>query len=231
VSRRVNELPTRDTRNRVFAFAFLIALAAACFAIAPAAAAEPEVMPATSPAAAEATPTPMPEAPFGLTWLASKEEVVAAVGGLGKPFASDFGESYTVSRLPKELADQYYTVLSFGDDDRLIRVTAIGRGFGADEDGEKVRARYGEIKTLLEQKYGEGKSQDQIDKDYTGHRWKFGLHRQKNWMYTEFTRPDMRVELSAFEDGFKTNWRIIFEHVPSLEKLYQQRKKLEEDAL
>src|SRR5262245_42595324 len=70
--------------------------------------------------------TPMPEAPFGLTWLSSKEQVAALVGRLDKPFPTDFGESYVVSDLPKGLADLNYAVLSFDNDDRLIRITAIG---------------------------------------------------------------------------------------------------------
>jgi uncharacterized membrane protein (UPF0127 family) len=227
----VLDLPKDAGRRAVFGAALVAGFAVACAMMASAAVAdEPEAPPATTPPAAEATPTAMPEAPFGLTWLASKEEVIAVVGSLGKSFLSDFGDSYTVSRLPKELADQYYTVLSFGYDDRLIRVTAIGTGFGADDPGEQIRARYAEIKALLEEKYGAGKSEDQTDKDYTSHRWKLGLRRNRNWMYTEFTPPDMRVELSVFEDGPKTNWRLIFEHLPSIGKLKEQRKKIEEDA-
>jgi len=177
------------------------------------------------------TPSPTPEAPFGLTWLASKEDTAALVGPLEKPMSTDFGDSYVVSRLPKDLTDLHYAVLSFDSEDRLIRVTAIGGAFQEDHSGARIKARYAELRTLLQNKYGEGKSVDHADPAYLDNGWGLGLHLKKNWMVTLFEPPDLRIELSVFEEGARTNWRMIFEHTPSMQRLEQERKESEKEAL
>jgi hypothetical protein len=173
-----------------------------------------------------------PEAPFGLKWLASKQEIAQMGISLKDPMATEFGDSYVVGELPKDMADLEYAVLSFGDDDQLIRITAIGVGFPDDHDGSRIKARYNELEQLLQKKYGTGRSQIHIEKDYDGDRFELGLRAKKNWMYTEFFPRDMRIELSAFvQMGGQTQWRIIFEYVPGMERLRHQRKQAEEHAL
>jgi hypothetical protein len=183
--------------------------------------------------AATMTPetTSLPEAPFGLRWLASRREIAEMGISLKNPMATEFGESYPVAELPKELVDLEYTVLSFGYDDHLIRITAVGEGFQNDDDGSRIKARYQELEELLQRKYGAGRPQVHTEKDFDGKRFAMGLGNKKNWMYTEFFPRDMRIELSALVDGWRTRWRIIFEYLPGMERLQHQRKRAEDQAL
>jgi hypothetical protein len=177
-------------------------------------------------------PTSLPEAPFGLVWLTSKQAVADTGIELKNQMATEFGESYVVSRLPKELADQYYTVLSFGYDDRLIRITAIGRSLADDHTGSQVQARYAELQDLLRKKYGPGKAESHVDTGYDGIRWASGLQTKRNWMHTIFSGSDLKIELSVFSPGApQTQWRIIFEYVPEIERLERRRREKEEKAL
>jgi hypothetical protein len=185
----------------------------------------------TEPPSAVQTPSPTPEAPFGLSWLSTKQQAADLVGSLDKPFPTQFGESYVVSSLPKGLTDTLYGVLSFGFDDRLVRIMAVGGGFENDHDGSRVKARYEELKKLMEGKYGPGESSSHTEDGFGGGGWALGLHGRKNWMYTVFKTPDVRIELSVFEENSRTNWRMIFEHVPGLMHLEQQRKKSDQEAL
>ena len=186
---------------------------------------------AAEPEAAAPTPSPTPEAPFGLTWLAPKDQVAALVGPLEKPFPTEFGESYVVSSLPKDLADLYYAVLSFDADGRLVRITAIGGAVDNDSTGARIRARYDELRKLLENKYVSGKANENTDPAFSGERWQLGLQVKKNWSYTIFEPTDLRIELSLFAEAGRSNWRMIFEHLPSMRRLEQQRKKSDQEAL
>ena len=173
----------------------------------------------------------LPEAPFGLKWLASKQEAGETGISLKNPMATEFGDSYVVSELPKQFADLDYAVLSFGYDDHLVRIIAVGEGCGNDDDGSRIKVRYKELDELLRKKYGTGRPQVHIDKDYDGNRFGMGLGNKKNWMYTEFFPRDLRVELSALVDGWRRRWRIIFEYLPGMERLQEQRRRAEEQAL
>jgi hypothetical protein len=64
-------------------------------------------------------------APFGLSWGMSAAEVRALGAELSEPKESDFGLSYTATKLPKVLTDVEAIYLSFGYDDKLWRVAAI----------------------------------------------------------------------------------------------------------
>lgn len=183
----------------------------------------------TTPAPAADTPGP-PEAPFGLEWLAGKDDTA----NLGTQFKSrittEFGDSYVAARLPKELPDLHYAVLSFGYDNRLIRITAIGQPIADDGEGHRIKARYEELRQLLAKRYGEGKSEEHTDAGLAGGSYLLGLNGKKNWMYTRFAAADLRVELSIFADSMKSQWRMIFEYLPGMERLQHQRKQTEEEA-
>jgi hypothetical protein len=146
--------------------------------------------------------------------------------------ATTFGESYSVNYLPKDVPDLQYAVLSFGYDDRLIRITAIGGTAENDYDGSRIKIRYDELRQVLEEKYGSGKKNLSVDKDFDGNNFALGLKNRKNRMYTVFSPGDLRIELSVFsEDAARTRWRIIFEYLPGMVNLEQHRKQVEEEAL
>jgi hypothetical protein len=178
------------------------------------------------------SPAPLPEAPFGLAWLMSKAEVSHLGLALHNRMSTMFGETYSVSQLPKDMPDLQYAVLSFGYDDRLIRITAIGGASGNDYDGARIKVRYGELQQILKEKYGEGRKEIHIDKEHEGTNFALGLRRRENRMYTVFTPRDLRIELSVLsEDAARTSWRIIFEYLPGMSNLEQHRKQVEEEAL
>ena len=61
------------------------------------------------------------EAPFGLKWGASSEDVRAAGIDLKEFADSTFGNTYAASKLTKVLADQETTFVSFGFSNKLWR--------------------------------------------------------------------------------------------------------------
>jgi hypothetical protein len=180
-------------------------------------------------AAGRATPG-LPEAPFGLSWLLSRDEVTRLAADLGPLFATQFGESVVATGLPKELPDLHYSVLSFGYDDRLLRVAAIGEAAEHDRTAARATARYRELAELLEERYERVKSETHIDENYRGDRMALGFHSKKNSMYTEFAGDDLRIELSVFAEGNRTHWRLIFEYLPALREIQEHRKQLDKGA-
>ena len=174
---------------------------------------------------------PNHRAPFGLDWLSPVRGLTHMGIDPGKMFATQFGDSYIVSHLPKSFTDQHYAVLSFGYNNRLVRITTIGVGFENDHDGGRIKARCQQLQDLLEQKYGAGASESHTDKNFTGDRFGIGLRTGENWMFTEFRGHDVHVELSMFAEGTKARWRMIFEYVPGMQQLERQRREIEEQAL
>jgi len=177
------------------------------------------------------SPTPFPEAPFGLVWLASSEEIRRLGVDFDSQSRNQFGDSYVTRYLPKDLPDMHYAVLSFGFDDRLIRVTAIGREYAQDRDGSTILQRYEELAEVLEEKYGSGEEEKHIDPKYSGNRFTRGLIEKKNWVYSVYEPPDMRIELSVFTEIVRPRWRIIFEHLPGMRQLEKDLEATDKDAL
>jgi hypothetical protein len=173
----------------------------------------------------------IPEAPFGLRWLASSDDIDKMGVRCGRHFSSPFGESCTVAELPKDVPDLTYAVLFFGYDDRLIRVLAVGGAFPGDHDGKRLTARYRELEQLLEKKYGQGDQNSHTEKGFDGDRFELGLRLKKNWMYTVFEPRDMKIELSAVFDQNATRWRLIFEYGPGMDELERERARMEQEAL
>jgi hypothetical protein len=95
-------------------------------------------------------------APFGLSWGTSAAEVRAVGAALSEPKESDFGISYTATKLPKVLTDVETVHLSFGYDDKLWRVFVVSRDFSNDPYGGALRQRYDELSRVLAEKYGRG---------------------------------------------------------------------------
>ncbi len=191
-----------------------------------------------SPAALPSTvPVPSPveavgEASFGLTWLMSPRDVADLGIALGNPTASRYGDSYVVHDLPRALPDQAYAVLSFGYDERLIRITAVGGGFVRDRDLSRVRARYAELEALLEKKHGKGERHEKMDEKWSGDRGALGLLAERNSLYSVFHGKGVHIELSIFaESPATTSWRIVLEHLGGMARLEATRRRIEEEAL
>jgi hypothetical protein len=171
------------------------------------------------------------DAAFGLRWFDSKAEVERQGIDLRHPSATQFGDSYAVSYLPRNVPDMNYAVLSFGYNDQLIRITAIGGEYDGDNDASQVTTRYRELQDVLAKKYGEGEAHSHIEKNYGGGLTALGFQTKKNWMYTVYKKPSMRVELSVISMGAgRMRWRLIFENVDGMAQLEKHRRRSEEAA-
>lgn len=213
-------------------------------AAAPSSAADTEAPTATAePAPADATPAapaegaqPIPQADsfdaaFGLRWFDSKAEIESLGVDLRQAAATPFGDSYTTSYLPRNVPDMNYAVLSFGYNDQLIHITAVGGEFDHDDTAQQVMVRYKELKDVLSKKYGEGRSESHTEKTYTKTMTAIGFWRKQNWTYTVFAQPHMRIELSVISlGGAKMRWRLIFENLEGMAQLKRQRRRSEEAA-
>src|SRR5262249_33726025 len=147
------------------------------------------------------------------------------------PVSTPFGASFVALRLPKEFPDLNYSVLSFGYDDRLIRITAIGNEIKEDGDGRQLRARYGELRQLLEKVYGPGKEEEHVEHGLEGSQYSRGLQEKKNWLFTIYSPPDVNVELSTLAEFQTTRWRLILEYTPGLRQVEAEQRRREKEAL
>lgn len=171
------------------------------------------------------------EAAFGLRWFDSKAEVEALGVDLSHPTPTQFGDSYAVSYLPRNVPDMNYAVLSFGYNDQLIRITAVGGEYDNDNEARQIMARYRELQDVLEKKYGKGKSDSYIDKTYSGGMTAIGFFRKINWTYTVYDKARMRIELSVIAVGpSQTRWRLIFENLDGMAQLERHLRRSEEAA-
>lgn len=161
----------------------------------------------------------------------SRQDVLDLGADLGPVFTSEFGDSVVATGLPKEIPDQHYAVLSFGYDDRLIRVVAVSEGNEHDRTAARVTARYSELAALLAERHQRVKSETHIDENYDADRTALGFHNKKNSMYTELRDDDLRIELSIFAVANRTHWRLIFEYLPAMRDIEDRRKRLDEKAL
>lgn len=233
-----------DTHRRVLSLVVILALLFA-LAASPVCAEDPAAPAPPAPAPASAGPPPAPpvaansqpahddslDAAFGLRWFDSKAEVEASGIDLSHQTSTQFGDSYAASYLPRNVPDMEYAVLSFGYNDQLIRITAIGGQYDNDNEARQVRVRYHELQEVLEKKYGKGETDSHIDKTFAGGLTALGFHGNKNWMYTVYKRPNMRIELSVISiGGHRMRWRLIFENLEGMAQLERQRRRSEEAA-
>lgn len=190
---------------------------------------------ATPEANHAAAPTPraaLLAAPFGFAWLSSPAAAREVGLDLGPANATRFGDSYVVSDVPAGLPDQKFTVLSYGFDERLIRITATGGGFTRDHELKEIEKRYRQLQELLRAKYGDGREDHHIDPKWSGGRAALGLQSKANRMLTVFNASNIWVELSMFsEAGAITSWRIVFEHKAGMRAFEKARALREESVL
>lgn len=213
-----------------------LALILALFLVAPVTAAE-ETAPATAapqpspPAAKPKLPDDSMDAAFGLRWFDSKAEIESLGVELRQPVSTPFGDSYSTAYLPRNVPDMHYAVLSFGYNDQLIHITAVGGDFENDNEARQAIARYKELREVLQKKYGEGESDSHFEKVFSGSLTALGFQQKKNWMYTVFKQSHMRIELSVISEGVgKMRWRLIFENLDGMAQLERQRRRSEEAA-
>lgn len=177
---------------------------------------------------------PATEAPFGLAWGTTVEQVRLLGVELKDAPVRDYGRSYVATNLPKALSDQSTTFLSFGHDDKLYRVATLGRMIENDPMGLQVKSRYSDLKEALEEKYGRGRSTHVLgDSIYKEPRYFLsGVRGGKTFWFTSYETKDVNVELGIIASSSDdAQWRIIFSNKALSRSFDGAKKALEKKAL
>lgn len=93
-------------------------------------------------------------APFGLKWLATKDEISELQVKLAPYAVKDSPNSYMATDLPKPVKTMRKVLISFGDNDALWRISGYGRLIEDDSKATKGLEEYHNFYQMLEQKYG-----------------------------------------------------------------------------
>lgn len=172
--------------------------------------------------------------PFGLTWLVTSEQVKQLGVTLTPAENSNFGTSYMATNLPKALSDLDMVFLSFGYDDRLWRVAALGEENENDKYGFEGKARYDELKSSLGKSYTLQQSGEKPSSDsFYGkpENFAYSLSENEAFWYSTFSSPSADIELSLNSDHYDTYWRIIYSNREGEELFTSGKKDAEIDAL
>ncbi len=94
------------------------------------------------------------DAPFGLTWGASYEEVKQTGVNLTPVMLKDYLKNYSATNLQKKVSTFREVILTFGIEDELWRILAYGNFIEDTPSAEKVMDVYNQYYSLLEKKYG-----------------------------------------------------------------------------
>src|ERR1700730_9819936 len=98
--------------------------------------------------------------PFGFTWHASKQDVIAKLGKdkIVKEYAADMLEFSTAPN-PHGKFDSYMAI--FSPTDGLLKIIAFSTSIPAGPDGQEVRTEYASVRDALTATYG--KPEEQFD--------------------------------------------------------------------
>src|SRR6476661_5057626 len=174
------------------------------------------------------------EAPFGLSWGLSVEQVKSMGVELKQQEQGTFGSSYLGSKLPKAISDQEVTFLSFGNDNKLWRIMAGSKPFENDPYGSTAKDRYGELVGALTEKYGKGDSVHQLGESIYAEPRYFvaGIRGGESHWFTNFENPSLFIQLGLMASSNDTvRWRIIYENKPLKNAFEQDQKAREKGSL
>lgn len=176
-----------------------------------------------------------PEAPFGLKWGASQDDIKAMGIVLSNETDGSYGRQAEARKLPKIVNDAERVTLYFGHDNKLFRIVAISEEFQNDKAGYKAVARYSELKAALDERYGKGKETAfGGGGEYMRKRENFAysLKSGDRFHYTNWSARGMSIELSVRSmDMTNTYWVLIYS-ANELEKAFEaSKKRREKDAL
>lgn len=110
--------------------------------------------PKTKNKASATEPENLDSAPFGLLWKANIEEI-KELGVILSPIEEkDYVNSFSATHLPKAPKGFRDIYITFGIEDELWRILAIGEFINDEPDASKVLKEYRKYVRLLSQKYG-----------------------------------------------------------------------------
>ena len=93
-------------------------------------------------------------APFGLKWLATKDEILELQVKLEPYTVKDSPQSYMATNLPKPVKAMREVLISFGDENALWRISGYGKFLDDDDKATKGLEEYHKFYDMLEEKYG-----------------------------------------------------------------------------
>ncbi len=97
------------------------------------------------------------EAPFGLYWGATYNQTKVLGVDMQRIEIENIANSFVVENPPKPLKEIENIVVSFGEDNMLLRIMAYTLGFNDDNKATKGLKLYYQYYKLLNQKYGNAK--------------------------------------------------------------------------
>ena len=109
---------------------------------------------ATASATTENIITKYGEAPFGLAWGGTYNQIKSLGVGLVHTEIKDSPNSFFATTLPKDLPGFNQVIVSFGENNLLWKITAYSDLFDDTPNAEKALEMYHKYYRLLEQKYG-----------------------------------------------------------------------------
>lgn len=154
------------------------------------------------------------EAPFGLVWGASVEKLESLGIRLLPRHSDASGVRYAAKGLPKALSDLGETILSFGRNNKLHRIEAIGEDILNDPDGTRLKTRYEALSRALTSKYGPGVVRHEIVAPWTRpDDFVTGIYRGDSHYYTDFAADNVtvRLEIRATRRDV-SNYALIFQY-------------------
>jgi hypothetical protein len=172
--------------------------------------------------------------PFGLTWGKNTAEVRSTGVSLEPSPVKSFGISFVGSNLPKVIADVESTVLSFGYNDKLWRVAAIGRSYENDPSGGNVLSRYLELKSALADRYGPGNEHDSRDQQMfkAANEYIASIKEGRASRFTSFSNGSTEAELSIRATSFDTSYFVmLFSSTEGAKEFEASKHDHEKDAL
>ncbi|MDA1327091.1 MAG: hypothetical protein O3C34_20420 [Proteobacteria bacterium] len=168
-----------------------------------------------------------PEAPFGLTWGVSVEQVQASGVRLQLRLPDNSGVRFAAANLPKALSDLGEAILSFGNNNKLHKIEAISEDVVNDPEGLRLKARYAALSRALTSKYGQGVIHHEIVEPWTlPDDFLTGIYRGSSHYYTDFTGENVtvRLEIRASRRGI-SNYAVTFQHMKAPRGNGLQREK------
>lgn len=174
------------------------------------------------------------EAPFGLRWGMSTEEVRS----LGISLQQDqttrgLGAIFAASKLPKMISDVEFVSVNFGFNDKLVKVSAASKTFANDPYGRAAKQRYSELVAVLETRYGKGESHYDHDDSFTKpNDFVFQLKTGHGAYYTNFKTSNVKVQIGLRGTDLNSAIYVLFyEYLPLLKQYETDRRTQEKDAL
>ena len=173
------------------------------------------------------------EAPFGLIWGLSSADALKKGLELKETTGSNFGKTFSATKVEQAVADQESLFLSFGYDDKLWRIIVVSRDFKNDPSGHAVKARYRELSRILSEKYSRPTEFHLLgDSIYAEPQYfVYGIREGQNNWHSNFDTATLRIQLDIkATDSSTSYWSVIYEYKPLLHAFEEARRSKEKGS-